>query len=92
MSGLIPDAFAVQPLSSTHVLPDFNGQWDSRPAGRSSVPLTPIDSSAWFEGRHPRLETLDAARQSLAALFMNDAMLRDKKAVFFGEHLRMPTT
>ncbi|WP_432244584.1 hypothetical protein ACRB8A_09760 [Arthrobacter sp. G.S.26] len=90
MTELIPDAFAVQLLSSTHVLPDLNGQWDSRPVGRSSALLTHTDLSTWFDGRHPRQETLETARDSLSALFMNDAMLRDKKADFFGEHLRTP--
>lgn len=53
MSELVPDAFAVQPLSGTHVLPAREGLWDVRPAGRSSVILTHTDLPAWFDGLLP---------------------------------------
>jgi hypothetical protein len=54
------------------------------------VILTHTDLPAWFDGLLPRQDALDAARRSLSPLLMNDAMLREKKADFFGEHLRTP--
>lgn len=92
MSERVPDAFGVQLLSKTHELPDGDGLWDVRPAGRSSVILTHTDLTAWFDDLLPRQEVLDGGRRSLSHLLMTDAMLREKKADFFGEHLRTPAS